>query len=1398
MNKRLVLSIFVVAIMTLSSSAIAVNSINTGIGHNRALGDVSNTTLYNITFNEHGLTDYFPGSNIWYLQTENSSDILSTDYVVNSSSISLELAAGNYKYFTTYFFTQPGVTQESGFTVNGNMTINVTFTTPVKIVFKPSDYNSTIQWGVSLSSSYSGASYPVYYNSSVATGNQEVTLFSLPAVYYTYSYSWFEAFGGIDSTMGSGQIQFGPSNSTVLLPLEQVTKVEFKQNSLPSGTEWEVQQTGGPFSGASLYNTTRGTILNITVAQGTDTFAIYYLYQGYQVQTSKVTVNVVPGLTYTIDFPELYMLNVSLGNKPTVISVLSAGVSAQFNYGGTNSTEQENSTQFSTVFSFLVPNGTITLNPFIEIDPQENYYLYSNPVTVTMNGSDIQETIAFDQLENMTLQLSGLPSSLFTYELIPISGNIHGLIMYGSVFSGIYPTTTDIALYATNGSYQFNLELLLPVKEDINVSETVLGPHNLIPLEFANITLSASDPSYPYEMEFITGPHGNVILSDMTFSSTENLYLLQGDYSYSALQELSVSDTNSNLVISAQLQVTGTSDTLTIPFTTNNKTVSFTVNDPISSGYSWEIYMSLVGNGTYINGQETQYELYGSVSGKYNINVLPGTYIIEYSALQGSNGTVYSVNSTRVTIDNTHSFMVNYSIGSYLTLEERGLPSGSTWQATVNGVTKSSNTDNISFSFNNTKDVNFTVSPFRGYYATPGQGTFTSVESVLLYNSDPNLFTIPVQFTQLFSSTPPLKILNYTLTPSGFQPANTVNYFPAGNSLTLINMVYDPQDNTILVSYQNSSAETDGLMILNASSMTVLKNIQFSYISVNIYNMELDSLTNSLYILSSLSSSPYLIIVNLSTFSILYISIPGSGSYAYSLVEDAANNLLYVATSNGILAINPVDYVVEYTIKIPLSSSYGLSEYQPLDLMYSSQTGMLYATGYDGNTIYAINPEDNSIAAMYNFTTNPNYLYEFGSSTLDPANGEIYSYVNYINLANSRIHSEIKVFSISTGTYITTLNVPLGANAYSIYDAATQSVFFPSYLPSGFNLSYHFGVSQTIQVNTNDNSVAYNLYTEPYSTVAAVDSSNGNVFVAGYESISEIIEKPLGNLAGSVNVPGATVEINGVQVSSGSSFNFTLLPGNYLVTAFAAGYNVLEKRVTVYSSRTTTVNLDMNASRTSVLVTGKITPGLASLTFNGISAQVSNSGQYMIYLPDGEYTISAYLIGYLPFSETERINGSATFDIAMTPEPPLTSSIHGKDIVADGFGATVSNLTVNSSNITLDFSAKSNSTLVLEAFTTYFASMNISEILNSHVYVNSNAYSNYTITIDSNGTVFLRVNGLSGDPMLSWYFGNSTSVQKPHINGGISKFIYVGIGISVVIVVAGLAIVVMRRSGGRR
>ena len=314
--------------------------------------------------------------------------------------------------------------------------------------------------------------------------------------------------------------------------------------------------------------------------------------------------------------------------------------------------------------------------------------------------------------------------------------------------------------------------------------------------------------------------------------------------------------------------------------------------------------------------------------------------------------------------------------------------------------------------------------------------------------------------------------------------------------------------------------------------------------------------------------------------------------------------------------------------------------------------------------------------------------------------------------------------------------------------------------------------------------------------------SYSNLFSFGssttyYINISLVRLAIFGYLTGTLSPGSALLSANGILIPvTNGSFNQTLYPGEYLVSASANGYISRTYEVNITANNVTRLSIDLASALKTYTISGKIRPGDASIMFNENVAFVNQTGYYIISLPSGSYMVSVASAGYYSISEEVILSSNTELNFTLIKLPAATSSRTVSNTSVQGYNVTISSVTLGNGIVSITYSSNTNGTIVVSVPYTDLKNVTFIDILSSSVYVNGSRYSNFTVTYSMyNGSfkVILTVYGLSGDPTLVWAYSPSYRPPPSSSVPSNSSFPYIIAGVVAIIIVLGFAFVRRKR-----
>jgi len=271
-------------------------------------------------------------------------------------------------------------------------------------------------------------------------------------------------------------------------------------------------------------------------------------------------------------------------------------------------------------------------------------------------------------------------------------------------------------------------------------------------------------------------------------NSTVTLYFSNGSYSFNILPIKGYSVNPS----SGSFTINGNNLTITIDFQKLFNVVF--VEKGLPNGTLWKVTL----NGITMNST-TNTILFSLPNGTYSYSIPNVSGLV---ANPSSGTIVVSGNNVTITVQFTSK---TYTV----TFVEQGLPSGTTWNVTLNGMTKSSSINTITFQLPNGVYY-YTVSNLTNYVAIPSSGTVIVSNDNVYVTITFKLKTYPVTFIEQGLSNNTKWGITINGTTRYSTSSNITFYLPNGKySFTVIN----------LTNYQINPIS--GTITVNSSSLTI-------------------------------------------------------------------------------------------------------------------------------------------------------------------------------------------------------------------------------------------------------------------------------------------------------------------------------------------------------------------------------------------------------------------------------------------------------------------------------------------------------------------------------------------------------------------------------------------------
>jgi len=694
---------------------------------------------YNVTFIENGL---LPGTS-WSVTLNGTTESSTTD------TIAFSVPNGTYSYtigsVTGYTIsTSSGSITVNGANVNQAITFTSVATTSYTITFTETGLPSSTLWsvtlnGLTLSSTTNTISFDepngtysyiigsiTGYTSSPSSGtltvygaNVNVAITFTPISVKTYSIKFIEAglpsgywYVNITGQPSSGPILSSQASYSVSLPngsysytvstgnkeykpsytgsftvngasvSQSITfsevsyNVTFTESGLPTGATWNVT-----LNGAKSSSTTSS--ISFSEPNGTYSYTVG-IYNGYSASpySNSVTVNggnlniaiTFTRVTYTVTFTE-------------------SGLASGTWYVNITTTSQDFSEPDTTTsISFSEPNGTYSFTV------ATNYKIDKPLVSsgsFTVNGASVSESITFSEVSyNVTFTESGLPTGA-TWNV-----TLNGVLLSRS--------SSSISFSEPNGTYSYTI--------GIYQGYSAFPYSGTVTVNGANVNVAITFTRVTYSVTFTESglPSGNwyVNLSNgQSFSSTTDTITFtepNGSYTYS------ISSSNKEYApLSPKGSFTVNGSNLNIPVSFHLVTYEVTFSESgLPSGY-WYVNITDQPSSGPIPSSQTSYSV-SLPNGSYSYTVSTG-----YKEYKPSYSGLFTVNGASISESITFS-EVTFTV----TFTESGLPTGATWNVTLNGIKLSSSSFSLVFNEPN-GTYSYTIGIYQGYSASPYFGTVT-------------------------------------------------------------------------------------------------------------------------------------------------------------------------------------------------------------------------------------------------------------------------------------------------------------------------------------------------------------------------------------------------------------------------------------------------------------------------------------------------------------------------------------------------------------------------------------------------------------------------------------------------------------------------------------------------
>ena len=487
----------------------------------------------------------------------------------------------------------------------------------------------------------------------------------------------FASSNGYDLVDGWGSI----NAYNFVLAQESTGEVTFAESGLPNGARWYVNLSDGQ----SLSSTTSS--ISALIQDGTYSYTSSVALPGYNLPNGAFTVSGNPISILVKYIYSSYSVGFTMVGLPVG--------SWYINVTGNSLSENFGSVYSNLGISISLPNGTYD---YTVSTSYKNYAPSIYTGSFTVEGSNLlMSTIVFTPVDyNITLYEKGLPS-----------GSRWAIGLNGDTYMG---DASAINISLQNGTYDFTaLSLSNSSFSSQGGSFTVVGRHTVIPVSFRE-----SFQIYFTETGLPAGKGWSVNLNGLANSSIApgkiSFNLTNGTYNYYILGTPGYHPVSP----SGTIEVNGFGLTISVNFVLSTYNVVFTEYG-LPASETWYANIT-AGPDSYNN-----IKLISSGS-SVSVQLPNGSYAFGIA----SSDKRYEAHGSSFTIQGQNDYMriyfnpVTYSVA----FNENGLPSGVSWNLTINSIRYQVSSDSqIIYETNGT--YSFSVSGPAGYHPVDATGKFT-------------------------------------------------------------------------------------------------------------------------------------------------------------------------------------------------------------------------------------------------------------------------------------------------------------------------------------------------------------------------------------------------------------------------------------------------------------------------------------------------------------------------------------------------------------------------------------------------------------------------------------------------------------------------------------------------
>ncbi|MEM0138946.1 MAG: hypothetical protein QW100_04430, partial [Thermoplasmatales archaeon] len=557
-----------------------------------------------------------------------------------------------------------------------------------------------------------GTSWSVTLNGITGSSTTPTITFTEPNGVYSFS---VQASGYVPSIeSGSLTVNGAPVNESIIFtPVFVLPTVTFTETGLTPGTTWYVA-----LNGVTEYSST-SSISFSGIMPGTYSYVVEPVSGAIptpasgsvSVSTSPITVPITftAGTTYSVAFTETGLAST------TSWSVTLNGIT------GSSTTP---------TITFYETAGTYSYS----VMPIAGYSVsatLASPIAIRANTT---VTVKFTEVH--TFSVVFIETGLAT-------GTSWNVTLNGVTLSAtVAPRSTTITFSEPNGNYSFFVANVSGYTASLSSGTiTVNGATVTVSITFtstSNLTVTFTESGLTSVTTWYVALNGQTeFTTTSAATSSISFRITAGTYSYV------VEPVNGFIPTPASGSVSVSTSPITVPITfTAGTTYSVAFNETgLASTTSWSVTLNGIRESATVSAGYSIITFY-ETPGTYSFSVMP----ISGYAVSLSSGRV-SVSTADVAINVTFSGVRIYEV----TFTESGLPAGTSWSVTLNGVTLSSSRNSIVFSEPN-GTYSYTIGSISGYTATPSSGSITvngaPFSESIAFTPVPTVTTYSVTFTE--------------------------------------------------------------------------------------------------------------------------------------------------------------------------------------------------------------------------------------------------------------------------------------------------------------------------------------------------------------------------------------------------------------------------------------------------------------------------------------------------------------------------------------------------------------------------------------------------------------------------------------------------------------------------